>query len=304
MDLFNATAGTTMSAASNSVLSVPTYVDASTGMTSSEVKHGVDELQGQHNSTASIAVQILSIESRLSNELNRLLFSPPVAYVYNPLNYAWETHSMFVTKFGNTKKQILFVGMNPGPWGMVQTGIPFGAARLVQDWLGIVGTVGQPPVEHPQRRVQGFQCPRTEVSGQRFWGFFRDICITPENMFKNSFVYSYCPLSFMHTSGRNITPPELKSSDRQAIMEMCDSSLAQIITVLQVDIVIGIGKFAEYRIRETVKKNSLNVTIGCILHPSPINPSANKGWKEAVLKSMQEMNILHIVRGDQLHQCI
>lgn len=123
MDLFNATAGTTMSAASNSVLSVPTYVDASTGMTSSEVKHGVDELQGQHNSTASIAVQVLSIESRLSNELNRLLFSPPVAYVYNPLNYAWETHSMFVTKFGNTKKQILFVGMNPGPWGMVQTGV-------------------------------------------------------------------------------------------------------------------------------------------------------------------------------------
>jgi single-strand selective monofunctional uracil DNA glycosylase len=119
MDLFNATTST----ASNSILSVPTYVDASTGMTSNEVKHGVDELQGQHNSTASIAVQILSIESRLSNELNRLLFSPPVAYVYNPLNYAWETHSIFVTKFGNTKKRILFVGMNPGPWGMVQTGV-------------------------------------------------------------------------------------------------------------------------------------------------------------------------------------
>ena len=120
MDLFN---NATSSAASNSVLSVPTYVDASTGMTSNEVKRGLDELQGQHNSTASIAVQILSVESRLSNELNRLLFSPPVAYVYNPLNYAWETHSMFVTKFGNTKKRILFVGMNPGPWGMVQTGV-------------------------------------------------------------------------------------------------------------------------------------------------------------------------------------
>lgn len=258
MDLFNVTPST----ASNSALTVPTYVDASTGMTPNEVKHGVDETQGQLT-TASIAVQILNIESRLSNELNRLLFSPPVAYVYNPLNYAWETHSLFVSKFGNTKKQILFVGMNPGPWGMVQTGvimfscynsickyhlmiasfyhtqsncscihhftfsiiwpetsnsimtvfrdqIPFGAARLVQDWLGIVGTVGHPPIEHPQRKVQGFQCPRTEVSGQRFWGFFRDICITPENMFKNCFVYSYCPLSFMHTSGRNITPPELK----------------------------------------------------------------------------------------------
>ncbi|XP_057375349.1 single-strand selective monofunctional uracil DNA glycosylase-like [Daphnia carinata] len=299
MDLFNVTPST----ASSSTLTVPTYVDASTGMTPNEVKHGVDETQGQLNTTASIAVQILNIESRLSNELNRLLFSPPVAYVYNPLNYAWETHGLFVTKYGNSKKQILFVGMNPGPWGMVQTGIPFGAARLVQDWLGIVGTVGHPPVEHPQRKVQGFQCPRTEVSGQRFWGFFRDICFTPENMFKNCFVYSYCPLSFMHTSGRNITPPELKSSDRQAIMELCDTSLGEIITVLKVDIVIGIGKFAEYRVRETVKKHSLNVTIGCILHPSPINPSANKGWKEAVLKSMQEMNILHIVRGDQQHQC-
>lgn len=52
-----------------------------------------------------------------------------------------------------------------------------------------------------------------------------------------------------------------KSSDRQAIMELCDSSLGEIITVLKVDIVIGIGKFAEYRVRETVKKHSLNVTV-------------------------------------------
>lgn len=119
MDLFNVTPSTV----STSVLSVPTYVDASTGMTTNEVKHGLDGTQGQSNATAPIAVQILNIESRLSDELNRLLFSPPVAYVYNPLNYAWETHSLFVSKFGNTKKQILFVGMNPGPWGMVQTGV-------------------------------------------------------------------------------------------------------------------------------------------------------------------------------------
>lgn len=126
MDLFNVTQST----ASNSVTSVPSYADASTGMTS-DVKAEVDELQShsQQNtvvstaSTVSTAVQILSIERQLSNELSRIVFSPPVAYVYNPLNYAWETHSLFVSKFGNTKKQILFVGMNPGPWGMVQTGV-------------------------------------------------------------------------------------------------------------------------------------------------------------------------------------
>lgn len=115
----------TQSTANNSVSSVPSYVDASTGM-SSDVKTEVDELQGrgqQPSSTLSTAVQILSVERQLSNELNRIAFSPPVAYVYNPLIYAWETHSLFVSKFGNTKKQILFVGMNPGPWGMVQTGV-------------------------------------------------------------------------------------------------------------------------------------------------------------------------------------
>ena len=184
-------------------------------------------------SSLSLAVRVLNIERELSDQLSQLTLNPPVAYVYNPLSYAWETHSHFVTKYATSPKQILFVGMNPGPWGMVQTGVnilysilsifqsyilsicikvPFGEVRLVQDWLGIIGNVGCPPVEHPQRRVQGFQCPRTEVSGQRFWGFFRDICGTPENLFKNCFVYSYCPLSFMHSSARNITPPELKVS--------------------------------------------------------------------------------------------
>jgi len=247
----------------------------------------------------SFAVSVLNIEKKLSDALNQLPLSPPVEYSYNPLNYAWDTHSCLVTKYCNSRKRILFVGMNPGPWGMVQTGVPFGDVRLVQDWLGIIGNIGRPEKEHPKRRVQGFECSRSEVSGQRLWGFFRDLCITPDNFFKNCFVYSYCPLSFMHSTSRNITPPELKSCDRQALTKLCDAALAEIMTVLQVEIAVGIGKFAEYRIRETLKHSGLShIKIGCILHPSPISPAANKGWKESVTKSMTEMNILHIVRGD------
>ena len=180
----------------------------------------------------SFAVSVLNIEKKLSDALNQLPLSPPVEYSYNPLNYAWDTHSCLVTKYCNSRKRILFVGMNPGPWGMVQTGVfsffylflnvqshfltilkvPFGDVRLVQDWLGIIGNIGRPEKEHPKRRVQGFECSRSEVSGQRLWGFFRDLCITPDNFFKNCFVYSYCPLSFMHSTSRNITPPELKVS--------------------------------------------------------------------------------------------
>lgn len=125
MEIFNATHVTS----DNLVPNITSYVDASTGMTSDSVpdvksEEVLDEEQqqgrGQQNS---VAVQMLSVERQLSNELDRIVFSPPVAYMYNPLNYAWETHSLFVTKFGNSKKEILFVGMNPGPWGMVQTGV-------------------------------------------------------------------------------------------------------------------------------------------------------------------------------------
>jgi len=249
--------------------------------------------------SASFAITVLDIEKRLSAALNQIPLSPPVEYSYNPLDYAWDTHSCLVTKYCNSRKRILFVGMNPGPWGMVQTGIPFGEVRIVQDWLGIIGNIGKPDKEHPKRKVQGFQCCRSEISGQRFWGFFRDLCLLPENFFKNCFVYSYCPLSFMHSSARNITPPELKSCDRQALTKLCDTALAEIMTALGVEIAIGIGKFAEYRIRETVKQmGPSHITVGCILHPSPISPAANKGWKESVTKSLMDMNILHIVRGD------
>lgn len=81
------------------------------------------QLNNQCAETVSIAAKVLNIEKNLSSELEKLAFSPPVAYVYNPLTYAWETHSIFVSKYANTKKKILFVGMNPGPWGMVQTGV-------------------------------------------------------------------------------------------------------------------------------------------------------------------------------------
>lgn len=246
----------------------------------------------------SLAGRVLAIEHRLSDQLSKLAFSHPVVCVYDPLSYAWQPHSQYVTKFVDGPKPILFVGMNPGPWGMAQTGIPFGEVRIVQDWMGIVANVGRPAVEHPKRRIEGFQCARSEVSGQRFWGLFRDVAGPAGNFFRRCFVYSYCPLSFMNATGRNITPPELKSCERLALTALCDAALAEIVEALQVDVVIGVGKFAEYRVRESLKRAAgRNVKVGCLLHPSPINPSANKGWKEAALKYLKEMDVLHLVQG-------
>lgn len=159
----------------------------------------------------SIADRLLSIEKELSTRVQAITFQKSVQYVYNPLEYAYDTHAMYVRKYCNGLKKVLFLGMNPGPWGMSQTGVPFGEISMVRDWLKISGSVGVPPKEHPQRKVTGFQCTRSEISGKRLWGLFQDLCGSPENFFQNAYIHNYCPLALMDTSARNITPAELKA---------------------------------------------------------------------------------------------
>ena len=88
-----------------------------------------------------ISENLIKISKILRKKVNSLEFSAPVEYVYNPLDYAWEPYSMYIKKFTNTRKKIIFLGMNPGPWGMAQVGVPFGEISLVKNWLGIEARV-------------------------------------------------------------------------------------------------------------------------------------------------------------------
>lgn len=161
--------------------------------------------------SASISDKLLSIEQELCIKLLDITFPSSIQYIYNPLEYASETHAMYVRKYCTGVKKILFVGMNPGPWGMSQTGVPFGEINMVRDWLKISGSVGKPSNEHPDRKVTGFQCTRSEISGLRLWGLFRDLCGKPENFFQYAYMHNYCPFAFMDAKARNITPAEIKA---------------------------------------------------------------------------------------------
>ncbi|GLD70733.1 single-strand selective monofunctional uracil DNA glycosylase-like protein [Lates japonicus] len=107
--------------------------------------------------------RFLQAELELNVHLRRLTFSEPVRYIYNPLEYAWDTHRCYVEKYCRGGQRILFLGMNPGPFGMAQTGVPFGEVKSVVDWLKITGEVGHPQNEHPKRRITGLACPHSEV---------------------------------------------------------------------------------------------------------------------------------------------
>lgn len=225
----------------------------------------------------------------LRDAVDKLTFSNPVDYVYNPLQYAWNAHQLYLNKYANSKKSVIFLGMNPGPWGMAQTGVPFGEISLVQNWLNIIASINKPLHEHPKRPIEGFNCKRSEVSGKRLWGLFKDRFVNPDLFSQEHFVANYCPLVFMESSGRNHTPDKLPSSESHALYNCCDQHLREIVDILSPNWVIGVGAFAETRARHAL--HGKNVRIGHILHPSPASPAANKGWSEKATQQLIHLGI-------------
>ncbi len=237
-----------------------------------------------------VVEHLLRITFSLSDTMETLRFRSPVAHVYNPLVYARRPHEQFLRNFAGSKGCAILLGMNPGPWGMAQTGVPFGEVNLVRDWLGIDEPVDKPDSEHPKRPILGFDCPRSEVSGRRLWGWARDHYKTPRQFFEHFFVVNYCPLVFMESSGKNRTPDKLPAGERNSLFEACDISLRQIVDTLEPGLVIGVGRFAELRAIQSL--DGRDVRIGRILHPSPASPAANKGWAEQATSQLTELGVL------------
>jgi len=232
---------------------------------------------------------LVALSRRLAREVDALEFAPPVTHVYDPLVYARAPHERYLELWARPGIEALFVGMNPGPFGMAQTGVPFGEVTLVREWLGIEGKVAKPAKEHPKRAIEGFACARSEVSGARLWGWARARFETPEKFFARFFVWNYCPLVFMEASGKNRTPDKLGTREREALYRPCDEALRGIAELLRPRHVIGVGAFARDRAAEALV--GVDVRVGTILHPSPASPAANKGWAEQAEKGLARLGV-------------
>ena len=229
----------------------------------------------------------------LIEELAPLSFSDPVSHTYNPLEYAWAPHREYLQRFAATKKRVFFLGMNPGPWGMAQIGVPFGEIPAVRDWMKITDAVDKPANEHPKRPIEGFDCTRSEVSGRRLWGLFAERYPNADDFFADHFVSNFCPLVWMGETGRNITPDKLPKSESAPVDMACRKHLAKQIELLNPEFLIGVGAFAEKQLKATVKEYfpEKDFKIGKILHPSPASPAANKGWPAVPEQQLIDLGI-------------
>jgi single-strand selective monofunctional uracil DNA glycosylase len=236
-----------------------------------------------------IAEALVAAARRLRAETSRLKFGKPVTHVYNPLVYAWTPHEAYLQRFGGGRRRVVFLGMNPGPFGMAQTGVPFGEVTAVRDWLQVERPVGKPEAEHPRRPITGFGCLRSEVSGRRLWSLFAQRYQTPKRFFAEHLVVNYCPLAFIESSGRNRTPDKLPASERALLFAACDRHLGALLAILQPEWLIGIGDFATKRAQGVCLDRV--VKVGQILHPSPANPAANRDWHALVTRQLQALGV-------------
>jgi single-strand selective monofunctional uracil DNA glycosylase len=258
----------------------------------------------------STADHLIAGAQRLSAAVGKLKFGAPVTHVYNPLDYAWRAHELYLRRYGNSTKRVIFLGMNPGPFGMAQTGIPFGQIAAVRDWLGITAKIDRPRKENPKRPVLGFDCHRSEISGERLWGLFAQRFGTAQKFFREHIVINYCPLAFVEESGRNRTPDKLRPHEREKLFSACNDHLREVVRILEPEWIIGVGDFAMKRARE-VSADSMwegpqrpeaaspdrsrsakaAPTLGQILHPSPACPASNDDWGGKVTAQLRELGV-------------
>lgn len=233
---------------------------------------------------------LVTASRALRDNLGGLRFTPPVTHVYQPLEYAAKPHEAYLQRFGTGPKKVIFLGMNPGPFGMAQTGVPFGEIAAVRDWLGIQEPVGRPDPQHLKRPILGFDCPQSEVSGRRLWGLFRERFGAAETFFRDHFVANYCPLVFMSESGANITPDKISTGEMQAVTAACDAHLCAVVEALQPEWLIGVGGFAEAQAKKLAAAFPA-LRIARILHPSPASPAANRDWAGNVTRTLEELGV-------------
>jgi single-strand selective monofunctional uracil DNA glycosylase len=237
-----------------------------------------------------IVERMIEASSKLRDDVEKfadsLVKEGSVDVVYNPLAYAWEPHRAYLELASGGGAKTLLLGMNPGPHGMGQMGIPFAATSVVRDLLKITNLeVGQPRKPHPKRPISGLDWPKEEVSGTRLWGLLANEYGSAESIFKSVFLLNHCPLMlFSGERATNITPDKITGPTTKALLERCDEHLREVVDIMQIERVIGVGRYSEKRALNAL--SGIDISVTTCWHPSPASPLANRNkgedWKKNV----------------------
>ncbi|EDV91549.1 single-strand selective monofunctional uracil-DNA glycosylase [Drosophila grimshawi] len=241
-------------------------------------------------------MQFYEIECALNEQLSTFELPPNLSCTYNPVDYAAALHCAYLRHFLTKPKRVIFIGMNPGPNGMGQTGVPFGNIRTVREMMQLSGEVRQPPVLHPKRAVDGLNCQIEEPSGVRLWGLIERLADGSLDTFaQQCFVHNFCPLAFFDEAGRNITPSELKGVHKQQIRDMCLGALEQQLQLLRPQIVVAVGDYVHTVLQRSNYCKS--VAVHRLPHPSP-RALNNTNWPKKAEAFLAQHDLIKFMRNE------
>ncbi|KAH8271369.1 hypothetical protein KR018_007666 [Drosophila ironensis] len=237
------------------------------------------------------------IEEDLNKALEELEPASNIACIYNPLVYASRLHGDYLRRYLSGPKKLVLVGMNPGPNGMGQTGIPFGNVRTVKVMMQLSGTVDKPAVEHPKRPVVGLDCHIEEPSGVRLWELFLRLSGNMDTFSQQCFVHNFCPLAFFDEAGRNLTPSELKGTYKTRIRDLCLEALEQQLALLKPTIVVAVGEYVHSVLKRSDYCKSDSISVLRLAHPSPRSVN-NTNWPEKAEAFLVEHDLVRFMRNE------
>lgn len=237
----------------------------------------------------------VDVTRELNERMETVTIEEKVEWFYNPLDYAFPVHAEYLKTFGDDTKTGFFLGMNPGPWGMAQTGVPFTDPYIARDWMGLSEQpIGTPSNEREERPIKGWESDRKEASGQKLHGFFREVYGSLEAFFDDNIVMNYCPLVMYSEEATNTTPEDLLKDDRERLYSICDPYLEALIDFYDPDVFVGIGRFGQRRIADVTDRAEEEVAY--LPHPSPASPIATRDggdyWRGLVRETLEEENLL------------
>lgn len=219
-------------------------------------------------------MRLVDAAAKLRDATRPLAVDAP--YVCHPLDYAWRPHEQYLRRYGQAQGRVVLVGMNPGPWGMGQTGVPFADPGWARDWMGIEADVEPVAGAHPARPILGFASTRPDPSGAKLYGWARARFGTAQRFFAGFFVTNWCPLLLLDDAGRNIPIDALGKEDRALVSPPCDAWMLEAVGALRPRLVVALGRFVHARLDAL----ALDVPLRQARHPSPANPLNNAGWGE------------------------
>ncbi|KAG0726361.1 Single-strand selective monofunctional uracil DNA glycosylase [Chionoecetes opilio] len=131
------------------------------------------------------------------------------------------------------------------------------------------------------------------------WSLLKELSGSPDVLFSRVFLHNYCPLFFLKDSAKNVTPPELKVKERKALEAACDGALVEVVQLLGVQCVVGVGRYATDRTKAALRQAGVGgVQVSTLMHPSPVNPAANKGWRDIAIRQLTESHVIHYFKPE------